>query len=59
MVNNTASDTTSADVRTRQNPNNGLVEVEVLIQKVLASDLSRNGPVARGFAGTFGLSRSA
>lgn len=59
VVNNTASDTASADVRTRQNPNNGLVEVEVLIQKVLAGDLSRNGPVTRGIAGAFGLSRSA
>jgi hypothetical protein len=55
-VNNTMSD--QARVTTGARENNGMSEITVLIEQVLAGDMSRNGPISRGLSNTFGMNRA-
>ena len=55
-INNTVSDQAQATVQPRMN--NGKLELEVLIQSVIANDRQRNGPITQGLAHTFGLARA-
>ena len=57
VVNNTVSDQAQATVQPRMN--NGKLELEVLIQQVLAKDMQQNGRITQGMANTFGLARAA
>ena len=55
-INNTVSDQAQATVQPRMN--NGKLELEVLIQQVLAKDMQQNGRITQGMANTFGLARA-
>lgn len=55
-VNNNMPD--QAAVSAKPKMNNGQLEIEVMIQKIVASDLNRNGPITQGLSNTFGLGRS-
>lgn len=56
-INNTMSD--QAEVSAKPRMNNGQIELEVIVQRVMASDARRNGPITQGMAQTFGIQRSA
>lgn len=56
VINNTVSDQAEATVKPRMN--NGQIELEVMIQRIMSKDMSRNGPITQGMAGTFGLARA-
>ncbi|MBP8215604.1 MAG: hypothetical protein KAX66_09050, partial [Propionivibrio sp.] len=55
-VNNSMADQAGVSVQPRMN--NGQLEVEVIVQRVLAQDMRRNGPITQGLSSTFGLARS-
>lgn len=55
VINNTVSDQVEATAQPRMN--NGQLEIEVLVQKVLTRDMGRNGPITQGLAQTFGMAR--
>lgn len=54
-INNSMSD--QAHVTAQPRMNNGQLEIEVLVQRALANDMSRNGPITQGLSNTFGLRR--
>lgn len=54
-INNTVSNDTQVTANARNN--NGNIEIDVIVQKVIAKDMERNGPISRGFANTFGVAR--
>ena len=55
-INNTVSDQAQATVQPRMN--NGKLELEVLIQQVMAKDMQQNGRITQGLSNTFGLARA-
>lgn len=55
-INNSVSD--QAEITAQPRMNNGQLEIEVLVQKALAKDMSRNGPITQGLAQTFGMARA-
>ena len=55
-INNTMADQAAVSVQPKMN--NGVPGIEVLIQQVLANDMSRNGPITQGLSNTFGMMRS-
>ena len=55
-INNTVSDQVQATVQPRMN--NGKLELEVMIQQVLAKDMQQNGRITQGLSNTFGLARA-
>lgn len=56
VINNTVSDQAQANVQPRMN--NGNLELEVMIEKVLSRDMQQNGRITQGFSNTFGLARA-
>ena len=56
VINNTVSDQAQANVQPRMN--NGKLELEVMIEKVLSRDMQQNGRITQGFSNTFGLARA-
>lgn len=56
-INNTESNQVQVAATTRTN--NGSIDIDVIVQRVLAKDMSRNGPITQGLSRTFALSRSA
>lgn len=59
-VNITIHNTESSQVQVSANPkmNNGNIDIDVIVQRVLAKDMKKNGPITQGLANTFALSRS-
>ena len=57
VVNQGSADGYQASASARKNDRG--FDIEVMIQKVVNSDISRNGPMSRNFAGAFGLRRGA
>ena len=55
-VNNSMADQANVSVQPRMN--NGNMDIDVIVQRALAKDLSRNGPFTQGLANTFGLARN-
>lgn len=56
VINNTVSDQAQATAQPRMN--NGKLELEVMIEKVLSRDMQQNGRITQGFSNTFGLARA-
>jgi lambda family phage tail tape measure protein len=57
VVNQGSADGYQASASARKNDRG--FDIEVMIQKVVNSDISRNGPMSQNFAGAFGLRRGA
>lgn len=55
VVNNTVSD--QVDVEIKPKMNNGSMDIDIIVQRVISKDLHRNGSIAQGFTQTFGLNR--
>lgn len=56
VINNTASDTVETTATTVTNEN-GQVQIEMEVRKIMMNDVSRNGPFTRSIAAAHGLKR--
>jgi lambda family phage tail tape measure protein len=57
IQNNGAADGYQATAQTRQNDDGG-IDVDLVVQKVILGDVSRNGPITQAWGRTFGMRRS-
>jgi hypothetical protein len=56
VVNNTAAPEVQATATAKQN--GAGFDIEVVVQRAIARDMSRNGPITQGFGNMFGLARA-
>lgn len=55
-INNSMSD--QASVTAQPKMNNGRIEIEVMVQRIINQDIRKNGPITQGIGQAFGLGRA-